>query len=404
MKAQLKFTPLLRGKNSSGKHYVYIKVYVNRTDYSFFSTGLEIEKKQLRNGQVVGNVNAYEINNAINKALRSLGEIVTNQIAQGAKITSKGIIHSYENGAISKPVNKITFNTYFRDKIDELEGIEKSDTLRDKRQTLAVLDGFNSELGFKDINPEVMYDFWNYLKRKPYKEATCYKHKKNITWAINRAIASRLVDPLINPWQGMVIKRPEGNREALTIDELSHMEALSYEDQLQQKYLDAFLFSCYTGMRFCDIQKLAKEHIVEEEGENYIRMTYAKTMDSSGAKVSLNIDKLFEGKPLQIIRKYPVLGTGEGRIFTSIFNARANEELKVFANEAKIKKNLTFHMGRHTFGTHLARVLKDPYTLMNFMGLRKLDTAMIYIHADRDIMNDKIDSINWNPVRRVPKT
>ena len=109
-------------------------------------------------------------------------------------------------------VNKMTFNQFFLSKIDELDGVEKSDTLRDKCQTLAILNEFKPELGFGDINPVTMYDFMNYLKREGYAESTRYKHKKNVTWAINRAINARAIDPLTKPWGAMEIKRPEGSR------------------------------------------------------------------------------------------------------------------------------------------------------------------------------------------------
>ena len=399
MKAQLKFTPLIRGENSSGKFYLYIKVYVGRTDYSYFSTGIEIEKRQLKKGQVVGTSDAYKYNKMINTALVDLEKVVDNMSQQGHLLTSKGIIKSYQSWDSKAPVGKVSFNSFFKAKIDELVGVEKSDTLRDKRQTLDVLNRFSPDLSFIQINVETMGDFINFLKREKYADATRHKHKKNTTWAIHRAQRVRLIDPLLEPWEGLDVKRPEGTRDALTLEELHNIEALGYEDPLQQRILDAFLFSCYTGMRFSDIQQFAPRHIQVEEGVTYIRMTYAKTQDSSGAKVSLPLNTLFDGKPLAILGKYYISEKGDQPIFSSMFNARANLELKVFAAEAKIKKNLTFHMGRHTFGTLMARFTNDPFLIKALMGIKKMETVMIYIHMNQEIMKGKIEQINWNPVR-----
>jgi integrase len=47
---------------------------------------------------------------------------------------------------------------------------------------------------------------------------------------------------------------------------------------------------------------------------------------------------------------------------------------------AEIDKLLTFHVARHTFLTHVAKNTGSIFQVMKYGGLRKTDTAMIYVH------------------------
>jgi site-specific recombinase XerD len=64
----------------------------------------------------------------------------------------------------------------------------------------------------------------------------------------------------------------------------------------------------------------------------------------------------------------------------AITNPEVNRYLKTLMNDCDIDKLLTFHVARHTFLTHLARTTGNLFKVMKYAGLRKTETAMVYVH------------------------
>ncbi|MDC1352983.1 tyrosine-type recombinase/integrase, partial [Flavobacteriales bacterium] len=58
-------------------------------------------------------------------------------------------------------------------------------------------------------------------------------------------------------------------------------------------------------------------------------------------------------------------------------------------------KNVTFHMGRHTFGTIMASKIPLP-TLQNLMQHSDIKTTMIYINMSSKMIDDSLGKVNWN--------
>ena len=97
---------------------------------------------------------------------------------------------------------------------------------------------------------------------------------------------------------------------------------------------DIFLFACFTGLAFIDVQQLSPEHIVKDNNGNlWIRKPRQKT------KNMCNIPLL--DIPLKILRKYADYPT---YILLPVpCNQKMNSYLKEIADLCQIKKNLTTH-------------------------------------------------------------
>jgi integrase len=193
------------------------------------------------------------------------------------------------------------------------------------------------------------------------------------------------------------VKKEPTKRIDLTLDELERIESLVYADQGLTLAKDIFLFSCYTGLRFSDVEILCTKHLQESPKGYFIELD---KMIKTGKPISLPLFMLFEGKGETILKKYLdkldlVIPKESAPIFGYINNQVTNRQLKIIAHDAKINKNLTYHIARHTFGTNLAELTSDPYLILDLMGHAQMSTSMIYIHNSKERMLRKLDKVDW---------
>ena len=107
---------------------------------------------------------------------------------------------------------------------------------------------------------------------------------------------------------------------------------------------DIFLFACYTGLAYVDLQQLNSTHLVKEADNSwYIRKPRQKTGQDS-------IIPLLPAA-IRILTKYNLTNSiADFRWFVST-NQKMNKGLKYIAKRAKISKDLHMHLARHTFAT-----------------------------------------------------
>ena len=71
-----------------------------------------------------------------------------------------------------------------------------------------------------------------------------------------------------------------------------------------------------------------------------------------------------------------------------------NNHLKKWAKAAKIKKNIHFHVGRHTFATLALTYGTDLYTVSKLLGHKSINTTTIYAKV--------IDKLKDEAVAKLP--
>ena len=177
-------------------------------------------------------------------------------------------------------------------------------------------------------------------------------------------------DPFIN----YRIQIKEVKREFLSQEELGKMEELEITDQSLEMVRDIFVFSCYTGLAYTDIVKLTEDNIVTgEDGTQWVFTEREKT----DTKVHIPLLP----KPVEIIGKYKdhPIASNRGVLLPTFSNQKMNLHLKPIAQLAGIKKNVTFHMARHTFATTVTLTNDVPIeSVSEMLGHRSIKTTQIY--------------------------
>jgi integrase len=149
------------------------------------------------------------------------------------------------------------------------------------------------------------------------------------------------------------------------------------------KYI--FVFCCETGLRYSDALDLRWEHINEDMSA--IQKIQVKTE----REVYIPISN--QAKAIMVMYKNRHKDSN-GYVFPRIDNQVMNRYLKEIAQIAGIKKNLTTHVARHTFGTRLgATGIVSPFTICELMGHSDIAMTQRYVNLSKDDLKTTMNKV-----------
>ena len=165
------------------------------------------------------------------------------------------------------------------------------------------------------------------------------------------------------------------------MNKLEQMNLINRQISLQHT-LDAFLFCCYTGLRYSDFTSLTEDNVAEIDKKTWIVFRSVKT----DVEVKLPLNLLFEGKPLILLKKHM---RHLKKFFTLKSNSAVNKELIRIGKLAKIEKHFSFHSARHTNATLLMEKGANITTVQKLLGHRSISTTQIYSQIlESTLVND----------------
>lgn len=236
-----------------------------------------------------------------------------------------------------------------------------------------------SRLNFEFVSD---YEFW--LKtQKNCGHNTTLKYIADLRKVINNCIRKGWL--VRDPFLGFKMTRHEVDKDFLTEDELQTIFSKDFETDRLNQVRDVFIFSCFTGLAYADVQKLKRTEIARGiEGDYWIFTKRQKTETASRIPL-LPV-------PLQILEKYKDHPdcTITGKILPIPSNQKMNAYLKEIANICKINKKLTFHIARHTFATTVTLSNGVPMeSVSKMLGHKNLKTTQHYAKIlDRKVSDD----------------
>jgi site-specific recombinase XerD len=247
-----------------------------------------------------------------------------------------------------------------------------------------------SDIILKDLDYKFLCDFECYLYAywpldhpKAMSQNTIMKHIQRLRKMVTLAYHMEWIvkDPFVR-WKPTFEKR---EREFLSDNELFNMENFKFDIESRDRVRDLFVFSCYTGISYVDIMNLTKNHIVKGiDGSNWIMTKRQKTKTP--------VKEPILAKAEELIHKYKNHPMTEvtGSLLPIITNEKLNQYLKEVAFYCGIKKNLTFHMARHTVATTITLSNGVPIeTVSKLLDHTKIATTQIYARViERKVSDD----------------
>src|SRR5690606_6884831 len=245
--------------------------------------------------------------------------------------------------------------------------------------TIGRIKEFQFDVRFDQINKKWMDRFRAYLKKEKNSHNTIWTRIKDVKSLLRVANeeATIHVDQAAIDYENRYIDTPVTylNRDELRkLIKLLRSHTLIEQDE---NVLKAFLFSCFTSLRISDIYEANQGWMLSE---NFLLYTMVKNRMRKPKTVKI---------PIAPIAK-EFISTTLNQFFKLPTQQEYNRTLKDIAFLAGIKKRLTSHVGRHTFGYLFMTSVGDIYALKEIMGHSKIETTQKYAHLDEEYKLEQV--------------
>ena len=351
--------------NKQGTALVQVEAKLNQRNI-YLTTNLYLRPEHWSKdyAQVVNHPQAVDLNAMLFEFIIHLQSIELGFWKRGIQPT----LALLRDAVHKKAPATITFPAFARSAIDSSD--KRDSTKENLLTTVGQLEQFRPGLDFADLTYTMLKDFETWLREQGKGVNTVAKHLRQLRTLINEAINDGYMPADAYPFRKFKIKIQKAQKPFLTPDELGKLERLHLEDVRQQHILDAFLFCCYTGLRFSDFRTLTTSNIVPINRKKWLCLKMQKT----NLEIKLPLELLFEGKALDIIDKYETIE----HMASIPINADTNKILVEIAEKSKIKKHFTFHTARHTCATLLIHQGVAITTVQKLLGHTSVKTTEIY--------------------------
>ena len=384
--------------NKEGNTSVMLRIYLNNERLSLGSTGISVKSAQWDKERIKGrttealntNLQLDNIASGLQSIFRriemsdvvSLERIKSEFLGKKEEINTLMQLFEKHNGDVAKQVGvsvgKATLQKYNVCKRHFSEFLEE----QYKR----------SDLKLTELTYVVIREFDLYLRtevgQNPNTATKTMKTFKTIT-LLGQKMGVLLHDPFMNHRFHI----EPVNRGFLTDEEILLIANKDLGISRLELVRDIFIFSCFTGLAYIDVSNLTPDHIVTLGDKQWIMTQRQKT--------SVETNVLLLDIPKAIIAKYGGKTYRNGKLFPMLTNQKTNSYLKEIADICGIKKNLTFHLARHTFATMSLSKGVPMESVSKMLGHTNIRTTQIYaritnkkIEHDMEELANKLDKFN----------
>lgn len=367
---------LRSNKQKQGKSPIMLRVSFNRERKSFGQVGLSIDSSLFHQGRAIGNSSeAKEINMELNR-LETKIQLLAELLDNNGRLTLDNLKEELKGKKVSLQYVSVLFNELLEEsKKDYInEKITKGTLERHHTYSRVFMNFLSFEYSRKDLRVDeitrpLISAYEEYLlKTLGFSHNNHIKYLRWLGRATDKAMDIGTLTR--DPFNGIAYNEEKVDRGFLDETELARL----MKTDIQQKHLDftrdAFVFSCFTGLAYCDVAQLKKENIAHSNGEKWLLLKRKKT------KEACTIPLLPQA--LAILEKYEDKMLNDGRLLPIPCNQVINRQLKEVQQICGIDKNLSFHLARHTFGTLALTKGVSIETVAKILGHKKLSTTQIY--------------------------
>ena len=352
------------------------------------ATGLYCQPEEWNSAK--GEVKNSRINGMLNEYRKRIDDTYDNLLKVNGIISAEQIKISM-TGEFNVPQYILQAGEVEREnlKIRSVQ-IDSTSTYRQSKMYQYYLREYINSLGKKDMlftditeefgNNYILYLKMNYPHKPSYRNHCLCWLKRLVYLAVDKGILR------FNPLDDIKYeKKPQTKLMYITKNQLQDIMSHPKSDPLQELARRTFVFSCFCGLAYVDVQRLYPHHIgTTAEGRKYIR-TYRKKTD---------IEAFIPLHPIaeQIISLYNTTDDS-GPIFPLPIRSMIWFEIHELGFVHQFKHNLSYHQSRHTFGTLMASAGVPMESIAKMMGHTNIRTTQGYACITDDKISKDMDKL-----------
>jgi site-specific recombinase XerD len=366
--------------NKNGEHPIYCRVTSNGKRKEF-ATGIWVmEKKWNSSGErIIGTTETSQTFNYTLSSIRNnLFKIKANLLDLGKKASSE-IVVNHHLGKTEKKHTLIEAHNYYNNRLQSLIGkdcalgtFKRYETSKKLIEQFLKEKKFLSDIDLNELGYSFAVDYSIFLRTvRNCGNNTTIKYINNLKAVINAAVENEWLQ--LNPISRFTSKLDRIEKIPLTEQELNAIENKEFNINRLIEVRDVFIFCCYTGIAYADVEKLSSENIfVGITGKKQIRVFRTKT-ETEAVIPLLNQASII----LEKYRNHPVCVNKE-KLLPVLSNQKYNSYLKEIADRCDIKKTITTHTARHTFATLMLTKKVSIEAVSSMLGHTNIKTTQVY--------------------------
>lgn len=286
---------------------------------------------------------------------------------------------------------------------DHIEGIRcnpayAASTYRNYRSTVNVIKAYLQHLHrprllMSNIDKGFVLGFIDFIEHtyrntkspdnpKEMSPHTLHLYQSTLVRMLNAAVKEGVLDR--NPFYSLErkdrISKQQAEKEYLTKEELM---AFAEAPTVNETTKRAFLFCCFTGLRYSDVSALTWRDI--RQGDNGWIVS-VKAMQKTGRQVIIPLNQ----SAMSLLPDRNGCKPSQ-KVFDMTCLSSCNKCLKKIAAAAGIEKKISYHTSRHTFAVLALTAGGDIYTVGKLLGHTSINSTQVYADV---VMETKVEAIS----------
>lgn len=340
-----------------GSLSLYLDIYKNgKRSYQFLDIHLKPSKVKTPNNVGIDNENGI-----LSAEMERLDTM--ERMRQGKEISSSNVIN-----LASVPL--VTWMDEFAENRKEQgRSVSHGMLLHHVKRHLGM---YNGDATLADIDKNFGEGFIRHLSSYNFKGRTLAQNTQHLYYKLfHEAVVFAANEGVIDSDPLKLVSPPrteESKRAHLDIDELKKMISTECKN-IEVK--NAYLFSCFTGLRYSDVYALTWGNVTNRNGKPHLEIIVKKTNNPLILPLSPMAQKWMGER-----------STAKDKDKVFRLNERpdmANNIIRDWAEAAGISKHLTFHTARHTFATSALTAGVDLYTISKMLDHSDVVSTQVYV-------------------------
>lgn len=332
----------------------------------YLSTHVYVRPEQWSRGMVVGHPLQDELNYMLQRQKMEVERVELEFIKRGVQVSLWQMQEAIRQH-LSPSATLMDFGR---------EMVQNSDRRRNTKQgymtLLNSIERWRKGTLLTDIDYPFIQHYEQWMKDKKMSHNTVVGRLRQLRAILHEAVKREIIQK--NPFDGYRIQQMQAKRGYVTAENLARLEQMKLTGR-DAMVRDAFLFCCYTGLRFSDLISLRSHHFCD----GWIKKEMVKTRFT----VEIPYRRLFQDKAQRMIDRY---GTVECLTMNLPSNAQTNVIVRRLMTDIGQEGNITFHSSRHTFATLLSQQGVSLEAIQQMLGHQSAVTTQIYREKDRSTL------------------